>query len=155
MKVLCTGSFDPVTVGHYDYISRLAALFDGVVVAVSTNTEKRYMFSAEERERFVKQALSRFANVLVVSDSGWAADLAARYGADLIVKGIRCGLDLEYEDVIFAANKAINGVETLYIPASPEMRLVSSTAIREMIKHGKDYRPFIPDGVVLESRKDV
>lgn len=147
MRALCTGSFDPITVGHYDYIKRVAALFDSVVVAVSTNTEKRYMFSAEDRARFARQAFSGLGNVTVVSDCGWAADLAAKYGASVIVKGIRGSLDLEYEGVISSVNKEVNGVETLYIPASPALGHISSTAVREMIKHGKDYKSFIPEGV--------
>lgn len=150
MRALCTGSFDPITVGHYDYIRRLAAMFDGVVVAVGTNADKRYMFSAESRERFVRQAFAGLENVTVVADSGWAADLAARYGADVIVKGVRCGADLEYEDVISAVNREISGVETLYIPAASAYCHISSTAVREMIKHGKDYQRFLPPGVTLE-----
>lgn len=150
MRALCTGSFDPITVGHYDYICRLAGLFDSVVVAVNTNTEKRCMFSAESRLRFVKQAFARLDNVTVVAHSGWAADLAAECGADVIVKGIRGGIDLEYENTISAVNREISKVETLYIPAVSEFSHISSTAVREMIKHGKDYSRFIPEGVVID-----
>ena len=150
MKALCTGSFDPVTIGHYDYICRAAALFDSVVIAVSSNTNKHCMFSAKDRVRFLKQAFSGFDNVEVVSFDGWAADLAKKYGADVIIKGIRGSTDLDYEATISDVNRKISGVETLYIPSSPAVCHISSTAVREMIKHGKDYRPFIPDGVVIE-----
>lgn len=155
MKALCTGSFDPITVGHYDYICRVARLFDSVVVAVNNNSEKHYMFSAEARTRFVRQAFSGLCNVTVVMQDGWAADLAAVHGADVIVKGVRGSIDLEYEDTISTVNREISGVETLYIPASPAVSHVNSTAVREMIKHGKDYKPFIPEGVVIEYGKDV
>ncbi len=155
MRALCTGSFDPITIGHFDYIKRLSALFDSVVVAVNTNSEKRYMFSEEDRYSFAKAAFCRFENVEVVKSNGWAADLAAQYGADVIVKGVRGSIDLEYEDTISTVNREVSGVETLYIPASPALSHINSTAVREMIKHGKDYKPFIPEGVVIEYGKDV
>jgi len=97
MTALCTGSFDPITIGHYDYILRAAAMFDRVVVAVSCNTEKGYMFDSKTRVRFVKEAFADIKGVTVVEDSGWIADLAAEHGADVIVKGVRNGTDLDYE----------------------------------------------------------
>ncbi len=153
MTALCTGSFDPITIGHYDYISRAAALFDKVIVAVSNNTEKRYMFDAEQRVSYVRAAFADLGNVTVVTDNGWAADLAKKLGADLIVKGIRNGTDLDYEKTIASVNKAVNGVETLFIPAGDEVGFVSSTMVREMIKYGKDYAPFVPKGVRLDVKE--
>lgn len=147
MKALITGSFDPITVGHLDLIRRAAALFDGVVVAVNINSEKRYMFSGEERLAFVAAAVKELPNVKAVCSDGWAADLASEYGADVIVKGSRNGSDFEYESSIACVNKKINGVETLVLPCNPEYGWISSTAVREMIKHGKDYRPYVPEGI--------
>ncbi len=153
MTALCTGSFDPITVGHYDYISRAAALFDKVIVAVSNNTEKRYMFDAKQRVSYAEAAFAKLENVIVVTDNGWAADLAADLGADLIVKGIRNGTDLDYEKTIAAVNRAVNGVETLFIPSGDEVSFVSSTMVREMIKYGKDYAPYVPSGVCLDIKE--
>ena len=157
MTALCTGSFDPITVGHYDYIRRAAAIFDRVVVAVSVNSEKKYMFDLESRVRFVKEAFKAFPNVSVAVDSGWVADLAAEHGADVIVKGVRNGTDLDYEYTIACVNKKTSGVDTFFIPSAPEYCFISSTMVREMIKHGKDYRPYVPEGVRLygEEAKDV
>lgn len=153
MTALCTGSFDPITVGHFDYIRRAAAMFDKVVVAVSVNTEKQYMFDAESRVRFVKEAFGDIPNVSVDTDDGWVADLAAKHGADVIVKGVRNGSDLDYEYTIACINRAVNGVDTLFIPSAPEYSFISSTMVREMIKHGKDYAPYIPEGVSLKSKE--
>lgn len=153
MTALCTGSFDPITVGHYDYIRRTALMFDRVVVAVSANTEKKHMFDAESRVRFVKEAFADFPNVSVVTDEGWVADLAAQHGADLIIKGVRNGTDLDYEYTIACVNKAVNGVETFFVPSAPEYSFVSSTMVRELIKHGKDYAPYIPQGVCIENKE--
>lgn len=154
MRAFCAGSFDPVTIGHYSYISRLAALFDSVVVAVSTNAEKKYMFSAEERLRYIKQAFAALENVEVVAQEGWVADFAVNCGADVIVKGLRGAADTEYENVISAVNRAASGIETLYIPTLPEYSQTSSTAVREMLRYGKDASAFLPEGVVIEFKKD-
>ncbi len=154
MKALCAGSFDPVTVGHYDFISRAAAMFDGVVVAVTNNTEKRYMFTHQQRIAFVKQAFAAFDNVTVVSSDGWTADLVKENGADVIVKGIRGSGDLEYERLIATVNREITGVETLFLPCNPQFVDISSTAVREMIKYGKDFGRFLPKGVEIDKRED-
>ncbi len=153
MTALCTGSFDPITIGHYDYICRAAAMFDRVVVAVSCNTEKSYMFDGKRRVLFVKAAFAQVSNVEVVEDRGWVADLAAEQGADLIIKGVRNGTDLDYEYTIACVNKAVNGVETLFIPSAPEYSFISSTMVRELIKHGKDYAPYIPKGVRIDLKE--
>lgn len=150
MKALCAGSFDPITIGHYDYIIRAAELYGSVVVAVTDNSEKKYMFTLEERLRFVKDAFKGKDNVSVVSHSGWCADLVKKHGADLIVKGIRNSQDFEYEKLIATVNREISGVETVFIPCRSEYSDVSSTAVREMIKYGKDYSAFVPLGVKIK-----
>ena len=149
MKALCAGSFDPVTVGHYDFICRSAKLFDSVVVAVTNNTEKNYMFTIEERLAFVKQAFSGLENVTVVASDGWTADLAAEHGADLIVKGVRNGSDFDYEALIAGVNRDVNGIETLLIPSAPKYSDVCSSTVRERIKYGKPFKHLIPDGVEI------
>lgn len=150
MKALCPGSFDPITVGHYDYICRAARMFDSVVVAVTDNTEKKYMFTAKERLELVKQAFAHLDNVTAVICDGWGADAVKAYGADILVKGLRTGDDFDYEKLIATVNREISGVETLLLPCQPQFGDISSTAVREMIKYGKDYSPFIPKGVVIE-----
>lgn len=150
MKVLITGSFDPITVGHLDIIKRAGALFDKVVVAVNNNTEKSYMFPAERRLMFINAAIKGLTNVSAIIYGGWAADPVAELGLDAIVKGLRDGSDFEYEAEIAAVNKTVNGVETVFLPCDPKYSRVTSTAVREMIKYGKDYRPYVPDGVVID-----
>lgn len=153
MKALCAGSFDPITVGHYDYISRAAAIFEKVVVAVTDNTEKRYMFTAEERLRFVKQAFAELENVSVVAFDGWTADLATAHGAHVIVKGVRNNADFEYEKLIAEVNRDANGIETLLIPCAPKYSEVCSSTVRERIKYGKPYKHLIPDGVEIKGEE--
>ncbi len=147
MKAIYPGSFDPVTLGHYAVIRRAAALFDEVTVVVSANSEKKYMFSAEKRLAMARAAFSGFENVRCVSGEGWVADLAAAYGADVIVKGLRNGEDFEYESTIAAVNRHASKVETLFLASEDEYASISSTVVRELIKYGKDYAPLLPSGV--------
>jgi len=149
MHALIPGSFDPVTVGHLDIIRRAAALFSSVTVAVCDNVEKRFMFSAEERLRFLKQAVAPLSNVTAIIAEGWAADATRRHGADLIVKGLRGGVDFEYENQIAQANKTVCGLETLFLPSSPQHSAVCSAAVREMIRCGKDFSLYVPEGVTI------
>jgi len=153
MTALCAGSFDPITIGHYSYICRVAAMFDKVVVCVSANTDKSYMFNAEERLLYVQQAFAHMPNVKVVAHGGWLADMVKEHGADFIVKGLRDGNDFDYENTLACVNRSISGVETLFIPTLPEHGFISSTAVREMIKHGKDYTPYIPKNVCINLRR--
>lgn len=150
MKALCTGSFDPITIGHFDLISRAAALFEGVVVAVTNNSEKKYMFSLKERLGFAEAALASLPNVKVVACDGWVADLAAKEGCGVIVRSARSGADFDYEAPMAKLNLEKSGVETLILPADPALSWVSSTFVRETIKYGKDYSALVPKGVLPE-----
>ncbi len=153
MNALCTGSFDPITVGHFDLIKRTAALFEGVVVAVTNNSEKKYMFSLEERLGFARSALAPLSNVKVVACDGWVADLAEKEGCDVIVRSARSGGDFDYESPIARLNLEKSGVETLILPADPALSWISSTLVRETIKYGKDYSALLPEGVSLEKKE--
>lgn len=147
MKVVCPGSFDPITAGHYDFIRRAALVFDSVVVAVANNSEKKYTFTAEQRLGFARQAFAGFENVTVVISDGWGADAVEKHGADLIVKGVRNSADFEYEKQVATVNRDISGVETLLIPCAPEYADISSTAVRDMLRYGKDCTGYVPEGV--------
>lgn len=154
MKAICPGSFDPITLGHYAIIRRAAALFDEVIVVVSSNSEKKYMFSEEKRFAFAKAAFVDIPNVRCVTGDGWVADLAAKYGADVIVKGLRNGADCDYESAIAAVNRHASKVETLFLSSESAYGHISSTVVRELIKYGKDYAPMLPPGVaaLMDSR---
>ncbi len=153
MKAIYPGSFDPITLGHYDVIRRAAALFEEVTVVVSSNTEKRYMFTEEQRLAFAKAAFSAIPNVRCVTGDGWVADLAAQYGATVIVKGLRNGADCDYEAAIAAVNRHASAVETLFIPSQSAYANISSTVVRELIKYGKDYAPMLPPEVAAMIEK--
>lgn len=143
MTALIPGSFDPITLGHVDIIERAAAKFEKVIVAVMNNdsakhdktlSSKTYLFDMETRMELVKLSTEHIENVEVISSSGMLIDLFDAVGADVIVKGIRNGEDLEYEMKHARWNKEHNGrVETLFLPADERMLGVSSTMVRKML----------------------
>lgn len=144
--VLIAGTFDPITTGHLDIIKRAADTFDGAVVAVYTNPAKKTLLNEEVRLSTVAAATSDMANVRVVKGEGLIADFAKKLGACAIVKGVRNLSDYAYEEDMARANRAISGIETLLMFSSPEVLHVSSTLVRELVRCGKPYSEYIPDG---------
>lgn len=144
-NALFTGSFDPITIGHFDIIKRAAMIFDKVFVAVTINSEKSYMFSDDDRLNMAKTACADLANVEVIFSTGLVSVLAKEKNA-VIVKGVRNAVDFAYEYEMASISKEISGVETFLIPANPELAYVSSTFVREMIKHGNRPERYIGRG---------
>ena len=133
---LFPGSFDPFTHGHEAILRRVMPLFDKVVVAVGINSEKKYMFSVEERMARIRQMLSDCPTVEVTSYSGMTIDLCHQLGAKVIIRGIRTAKDFEYEQTIAAVNRLQDpSIETLLLLADPEHVDISSTLEREKLSH--------------------
>lgn len=133
---LFPGSFDPFTHGHEAILRRVLPLFDKVVVAVGINSEKKYMFSVEERMAHIRQMLSDCPTVEVTSYSGMTIDLCHQLGAKVIIRGIRTAKDFEYEQTIAAVNRLQDpSIETLLLLADPEHVDISSTLEREKLSH--------------------
>lgn len=133
---LFPGSFDPFTAGHEAILRRILPLFDKVVVAVGVNSEKRYMFSVEERLERIRSMLSDCPTVEITSYTGMTIDLCHRLGAKVIIRGIRTAKDFEYEQTVAAVNRLQDpAIETLLILADPEHIDISSTLERERLSH--------------------
>jgi pantetheine-phosphate adenylyltransferase len=133
---LFPGSFDPFTAGHEAILRRILPLFDKVVVAVGVNTEKKYMFSVDERIARIRTMLSDCPTVEVTSYEGMTVDLCHRIGASAIIRGIRTAADFEYEQTIAAVNRLQDpSIETLLLLADPEHKDISSTLEREKLSH--------------------
>ena len=158
VSVLIPGSFDPITVGHVDVITRAAAMFDRVYVAVMTNdmsryapgaVDKTYLFDREQRLQFVRAACAHLANVECLAADGRLIDLVDRLGVTAIVKGVRNVSDFEYEQKHALWNRAHNPqAETLYLPSDPELSYVSSTRVRETLEAGESLDGLVPDAVL-------
>ena len=150
-KVMITGSFDPVTVGHEDIIRRASACFDHVRVTVFINPEKPGMFSPDERVSLLRRVTEKFPNVSVDFDHGMVADYIKREGISLIVRAVRDEGDLAYEMKMADYNLAHSGVETVFFAASPELSRVSSSEVRRRIEAAEPYDALIP----AETREEI
>ena len=138
------GSFDPITTGHLDVIERAAAMFEAVYVTAFANADKKgSMFTEEEKLHMLRLATAHLDNVICSVESGLTAVYARERNA-VIVKGIRNGTDLDYEMTMYGINRAIEGVETIFIPARQEYSHISSTFVREMLRYGHDFTGLVP-----------
>ena len=152
---ICSGSFDPITLGHLDIIRRAAACFDRVCVCVSPNAEKRnQMFTPEQKLQLVRTAVADLPNVEAESYCGLLADYARKKQAQVLVKGIRNATDFDMEYQMAAINKGLwPQLETVFLPASAPYQHFSSTMVREMIRYGQDMTRYVPAPVVEELNK--
>lgn len=142
---ICPGSFDPITNGHLDIISRAARLFDHVEVAVLQNSSKKCVFTVDERVDMIRDCIKELPNVSASSFDGLLVDYARKIGATAIVKGLRAVSDFDYEFQMALFNKEINAeVETIFLTTSPEHMYLSSSVVREMAAHGGDMSRFVP-----------
>lgn len=159
-RALIPGSFDPVTLGHLDVITRAAAMFDEVVVAVMTNdmraydagaAVKKYLFSMEERQHLTALACEGMKNVWVISSNARLIDLFDTVDASVIVKGIRNETDYLYEQKHALWNRGHNPrAETVYLPADERFDDISSTRVREAIARGETTEGLLPTSVAQE-----
>ena len=146
-RVLIPGSFNPITVGHYDIIKRCSEMFDEVYVVAFQNTEKKGMFSGEECLEMLKISVMGLDNVYADVTDTLVVDYAEKHNIDFIIKGVRDTIDFEYEYDLFVINRSIGGYDTLFMPSLPEHKHISSTFVRDMIKYGRDVTPYVPKGV--------
>lgn len=156
MKVLYTGSFDPITVGHMDIINRIAKKFDEIIVTVFNNCEKNYWFTIEERCRMVREATSHLNNVKVDFTGGLVADYCKKNNINIIVRGLRAVSDYEYELTISSINKHLdNDLETIFLVASSEYSFLSSSMIKDVAEHGGNFEDLVPKNVSREIYKKL
>jgi pantetheine-phosphate adenylyltransferase len=147
---LFPGSFDPFTAGHLNILRRALTMFDEVVVAVGINQDKRGFFDMPKRLQIINQATSGIPGVSVIQYDSLTIDLCRKLGIKHIVRGVRNMIDFETERSIADANRRLApDIETIIIPTAQEFAHISSSAVRDILKHGGDYSAFIPKGVKL------
>jgi pantetheine-phosphate adenylyltransferase len=147
---LFPGSFDPITIGHVDVITRSLDLFDKIIVGVGHNTQKQYMFPLQDRIQWIKDSFSEYSQVEVKSYQGLTVDYCKSINARFILRGLRTSADFEFEKAIGQMNRYLEtGIETVFILSSPQYSPVSSTIIRDIIRNGGNALPFVGSGVKL------
>jgi len=149
-RALFPGSFDPITLGHYDIIKRGVKLFDEIVVAIGINSEKAYMFSLEERQRFIEEAFKDEPKVRVLTYKGLTVDFCKEIEAKFILRGLRNPADFEFEKAIAHTNRKLSKIETVFLLTEAKTSFISSSIVREVIRYGGNYSILVPDSVVVK-----
>ncbi|HEV2635191.1 MAG TPA: pantetheine-phosphate adenylyltransferase [Actinocrinis sp.] len=147
-RVVCPGSFDPVTNGHLDIIGRMSLLFDEVVVAVGKNPGKNGLFLYGERIEMIRDVTSHLPNVRVEVVDGLLVDFCTARGIRAAVKGLRAVGDFDYELQMAQMNHRLAGVETLFVATNPLYSFLSSSLIKEVCALGGDVSGLVPDAVL-------
>lgn len=156
---ICSGSFDPVTLGHIDIITRASKMFDHIIVAVLTNMNKTACFTVEERIKLLQESTADLKNVEVMGFDGLLADFAAQQNATTIIRGLRALSDFEYEFQMALTNKKLNPeLETAFLTTRSEYMFLSSSIVKQVAQLGGDISSFVPecvhDEILKRLRKD-
>jgi pantetheine-phosphate adenylyltransferase len=143
------GSFDPITLGHVDIVTRASGMFSKIVMAVVGNPSKTPHFSADERVRLVRDSVKALSNVTVQSFEGLTVDLAHQCGASVIIRGLRAMSDFEIEFAMFQMNKRLSAdIETVFMMAGLEYQFLSSSMVKEVARFGGSVDGLVPDAVL-------
>ncbi|HET9900826.1 MAG TPA: pantetheine-phosphate adenylyltransferase [Actinomycetes bacterium] len=148
IRVVCPGSFDPVTNGHLDIIGRASALYDEVVVAVLINKSKKSLFDVDERIEMLQEETAQYGNVTVEAFHGLLVDFCRERNIPAIVKGLRAVSDFDYELQMAQMNHSLAGVETLFVATNPEYSFLSSSLVKEVATFGGDVSQLLPEKVL-------
>ena len=148
-KAVFPGSFDPITLGHFDIIQRALPLFDEIVIAIGINAEKKYMFSVEQRQQFIEKCFINEPKVKVITYSGLTIDLCQQIQAHFILRGLRNPADFEFEKAIAHTNRKLSKIETVFLLTAANTSFISSSIVRDVIRNGGDYTQLVPEAVVL------
>lgn len=150
-RAVFPGSFDPITRGHEALVLRALSLFDEIIVAIGTNSQKNYFFSIEKRLSWIEFVFRDYPQVKVAVYEGLTVDYCRKSNAGFILRGLRTSADFEFERGIGQVNKLLlPDVETVFLLTSPELTPVTSGIVRDVFKNGGDVSSFIPDGIQLQ-----
>ena len=142
------GSFDPITKGHESIVLRALPLFDKIIIAIGINEQKKHFFSLNERRNWIAKVFQDYPQIDVITYEGLTVDVCKKMNAGFILRGLRTSADFEFERSIGQVNKKmLPGVETVFLLTTPEYTALNSNIVRDIIRHGGDATPFIPDGL--------
>lgn len=143
-KAIFPGSFDPFTLGHLDIVTRALPLFDEIIIAIGINADKKYMFSLEERQVFIKETFRDNPKIKVETYEGLTATYCQEIDAKFILRGLRNTKDYNFEQSIAQTNLAIYGIESVFLVSTPEVAHISSTIVRDIMRYNGDYTSLVP-----------
>lgn len=149
-RAIFPGSFDPITLGHSDIIKRGVKLFDEVVIAIGINADKKYMFSLEERKKFIEDTFENHPKVKVVTYQGLTVDFCKEVNAKFILRGLRNPADFEFEKAIAHTNRKLSKIETVFLLTSAKTSFISSSIVRDVIRNKGNYSILVPKSVVIK-----
>ncbi|MDG3583716.1 MULTISPECIES: pantetheine-phosphate adenylyltransferase [Galbibacter] len=152
-RAIFPGSFDPITLGHYDIITRGITLFDELVIAIGINAEKNYMFTLEERKHFIEEAFKNEPKIKVMTYEGLTVDFCKKIDAQFILRGLRNPGDFEFEKAIAHTNRKLSEIETVFLLTSSGKSYISSSIVRDVIRNKGDYTGLVPDTVRLNNKE--
>ena len=146
-KAVFPGSFDPITLGHFDIIERGVKLFDELIIAIGINADKKYMFSLEERKSFIEEAFKDVPKIKVLTYQGLTVNFCKEQNAEFILRGLRNPADFEFEKAIAHTNRKLSEIETVFLLTSSGKSYISSSIVRDVIRNNGDYTGLVPDAV--------
>jgi pantetheine-phosphate adenylyltransferase len=149
-KAIFPGSFDPITLGHVDIIKRSLPLFDEIVIAIGVNADKKYMFTLEERKRFIEETFKDAPSVSVITYQGLTIELCEKLESKFILRGLRNPVDFEFEKAIAHTNRTLSNVETVFLLTAADTSFISSSIVRDVIRNGGAYQKLVPEAVRLK-----
>lgn len=146
-KAVFPGSFDPITLGHVDIINRAIPLFDEIVIAIGINADKKYMFSLEDRLKFIKNTFQSEPKITVTTYKGLTVDYCKSIDSNFILRGLRNPADFEFEKAIAITNRKLSGIETVFLLTSAETSFISSSIVRDILRNNGDASILLPKEV--------
>ena len=149
-KAVFPGSFDPITLGHEDVITRAIPLFDEIIIAIGINSNKKYMFSLEQRIKFIEECFKEYDNVKVVAYKGLTVDFCKIHAIDYIIRGLRNPADFEFEKAIAHTNRDLAPIETIFLLTAAKTSYMSSSIVREVLINGGDVSSLVPSSFLLK-----
>ncbi len=147
-KAVFPGSFDPITLGHVDIINRALPLFDEIIIAIGMNSAKKYMFDLEKRIYFIKDTFKNEPKITVTSYSGLTINFCKKNNIDFILRGLRNPADFEFEKAIAHTNRKLSKIETIFLLTSANTSYISSSIVRDILRHNGDVSILVPSSVV-------
>ncbi|WP_149277432.1 pantetheine-phosphate adenylyltransferase [Pareuzebyella sediminis] len=153
-RAIFPGSFDPLTLGHYDIIQRGITVFDELIIAIGINAEKRYMFTLDQRKQFIQEAFKEEKKIKVLTYQGLTVDFCKKMDAGFILRGLRNPADFEFEKAIAHTNRKLSEIETVFLLTSSGKSYISSSIVRDVIRNGGDYTGLVPDTVRFQGKNE-